>query len=86
LKLANGVTLDFDEVEEVAPTHYAFLVTEPEFDAIFARIQAEGVRFYADPARRQVGKINRHWGGRGVYFDDPDDHLLEVITQPYGDL
>ncbi len=86
LKLANGVTLDFDEVEEVAPNHYAFLVTEAEFDAIFDRIRAEGVRFYADPARRHSGTINRHWGGRGVYFDDPDRHLLEVITQPYGQL
>jgi catechol 2,3-dioxygenase-like lactoylglutathione lyase family enzyme len=86
VKLANGVTLDFDEVETVDPTHYAFLVTEAEFDAIFDRIRSEGVRFYADPGRRHPGTINHHWGGRGVYFDDPDEHLLEVITQPYGDL
>ena len=86
LKLANGVTIDFDEVEEVTPNHYAFLVTEAEFDPIFDRIRAEGIRFYADPTRRQASAINHHWGGRGVYFDDPDRHLLEVITQPYGDL
>jgi len=86
VKLQNGVTLDFHEVGEVSPNHYAFLVSEAEFDGIFARIRAEGVRFYADPGRRHPGEINHEWGGRGVYFDDPDRHLLEAITQPYGDI
>lgn len=78
------VTLDFDEVDEVAPTHYAFLVSEPEFDAIFERIRERKVDYWADPFKGLPGQINRHDGGRGVYFDDPDGHKLEIITRPYG--
>ena len=78
------VTLDFDEVDEVSPTHYAFLVSEPEFDAIFARIRERSVPYWADPFKGLPGQINRHDGGRGVYFDDPDGHKLEIITRPYG--
>jgi catechol 2,3-dioxygenase-like lactoylglutathione lyase family enzyme len=83
--LDNGVSLDFLEKEgEVSPQHYAFLVSDEEFDAGFARIEERGLEYWADPARSQVGQINRHFGGRGVYFRDPDDHLLELITRPYG--
>ena len=83
--LGNGVSLDFmDKDEPIASQHYAFLVTEDEFDAGFARIQADGVSHWADPGRAQPGQINRHWGGRGVYFEDPDGHLMEMITRPYG--
>ncbi|HWL94482.1 MAG TPA: VOC family protein [Phycisphaerae bacterium] len=78
------VTLDFDEVDEVAPTHYAFLVSEPEFDTIFARIRERKLSYWADPSKRMPGVINHHDGGRGVYFDDPDGHKLEIITRPYG--
>ena len=49
-----------------------------------ARIADQGLTYWADPARSQPGTINRHWGGRGVYFEDPDGHLLEMITRPYG--
>jgi catechol 2,3-dioxygenase-like lactoylglutathione lyase family enzyme len=81
----NGVSLDFINGEGDIPSqHYAFLVTEPEFDEIFARIQKRGLTYWADPARTQPGKINHHFGGRGVYFADPDGHFLEVITKPYG--
>jgi catechol 2,3-dioxygenase-like lactoylglutathione lyase family enzyme len=83
--VANGVTLDFMDVTEVAEHHYAFLVTEPEFDAIFERIRATGTGFYADPGRHVRGEINHRYGGRGVYFDDPDGHLMEVLTQPAGE-
>jgi catechol 2,3-dioxygenase-like lactoylglutathione lyase family enzyme len=83
--LDNGVSLDFLKKEgEVSPQHYAFLVSDEEFDAGFARIEERGLEYWADPARSQVGQINRHFGGRGVYFRDPDDHLLELITRPYG--
>ena len=85
VQLENGVSLDFmDKDEPIAAQHYAFLVTEDEFDAGFARIQADGVSHWADPGRGQPGQINRHWGGRGVYFEDPDGHLMEMITRPYG--
>jgi catechol 2,3-dioxygenase-like lactoylglutathione lyase family enzyme len=83
--LDNQVSLDFMEKEgEVARQHYAFLVPDEAFDAAMARIRAEGLTFWADPARSQPGEINRHFGGRGVYFEDPDGHLLELITRPYG--
>ena len=68
----------------VSPQHYAVLVSDEEFDAGMARIRDKGLTFWADPARSQPGEINHHWGGRGVYFEDPDGHLLEMITKPYG--
>ena len=81
----NGVSLDFMEKEgEVARQHYAFLVSEAEFDAVLDRIRTRGLDYWPDPARSRPGEINRHWGGRGVYFEDPDGHLLEAITRPYG--
>ena len=83
--LDNGVSLDFsDDGDAVVTQHYAFLVSEAEFDEIFARIREQGLEFWADPARTQAGVINRHDGGRGVYFLDPDGHVLEAITRPYG--
>ena len=78
------VTLDYDEVDEVSPGHYAFLVSESEFDAIFDRIRARKLNYWADPFKHKPGEINRHDGGRGVYFDDPSGHKLEIITRPYG--
>jgi catechol 2,3-dioxygenase-like lactoylglutathione lyase family enzyme len=83
--VANGVSLDFHEVTEpVASQHYAFLISEEEFDQVFARLAAAGLPYWADPALRRAGHVNRADGGRGVYFHDPDGHLLEVITRPYG--
>jgi extradiol dioxygenase family protein len=58
-------------------------VSDAEFDAIFARIQARRIDYWADPARRQKGEINHHFGGRGVYFEEPGGHFLEIITRPY---
>ena len=86
VELANRVSVDFYQKEgAVAPQHYAFLVSDSEFDAAFARIEARGLAFWADPARTRPGEINRHYGGRGLYFEDPDRHLLEIITTPYGE-
>jgi catechol 2,3-dioxygenase-like lactoylglutathione lyase family enzyme len=84
--LANKVSVDFYQKEgPVAPQHYAFLVDDATFDAAFARIRDGGVAHWADPARTKPGEINRQYAGRGVYFEDPDGHLLEIITTPYGD-
>jgi catechol 2,3-dioxygenase-like lactoylglutathione lyase family enzyme len=82
----NGVTLDFAESggERITPQHYAFLVSDEEFDAIFGRIQETGIAYYADPGHHQAGRLNHHYGGRGAYFDDPDGHNLEILTRPYG--
>jgi catechol 2,3-dioxygenase-like lactoylglutathione lyase family enzyme len=86
VETANGVTLAILETDEVfQPQHYAFLVSDEEFDAILARVLARGLAYWADPARTQRGRINGHFGGRGVYFEDPGGHLLEIITRPYGD-
>lgn len=84
VQLSNGVSVDFYQQDgKISSQHYAFLTSEEEFEQIFARIQARGLAFWADPGKREAGEINHHFGGRGVYFEDPDGHLLEVITQPY---
>ncbi len=82
--LDDGASLDFDQVEgDVAFQHYAFLIDEDDFDAIFARVRERGLQYWADPGKKRSAEINRHNGGRGFYFDSPDGHLLEVLTKPY---
>ncbi len=81
---ANGVSLDFADKEgEITPQHYAFLIGEEDFDAIFARVTAEGLTYWADPARQEENRINTWSGGRGFYFEGPDRHFYEVLTRPY---
>ena|SRR5438552_813659 len=82
VETANGVSLDYDDRWGPAVSHYAFLVTEEEFDAIFARIKERGLRYWADPAHQQESVINDN--GRGFYFEDPSGHNMEVLTRPYG--
>ena len=85
VELANDVTLDFCDADyEVEKQHYAFLVSEAEFDQIFGRIRERGLDYWADPGKGEKGKINRHDRGRGVYFEEPSGHFLEIITVPYG--
>jgi len=78
-------SLDYLATDEpIASRHFAFLVSESEFDKIFARIRERDMPYWADPFHRQPGEIN-HWDdGRGVYFEDPDGHSLEILTRPYG--
>lgn len=87
VQAANGVSLDFMETQEekyLVPNHYAFLVSETEFDDVWRRIKDRGIDFYADPAGRKKGEINHHFGGRGLYWAGPDGHWMEIITRPYG--
>ena len=86
IEVGNEVTLAFLSAAdmEVQTQHYAFLVSEAEFDQIFGRIRERGLPYWADPHKSRKSEINRHYGGRGVYFDDPSGHLLEIITRPYG--
>ena len=84
VETANEVTLAFFETQDkFEPQHYAFLVSEAEFDRIFGRVKARGLAYWADPGKRQKGESNTHFGGRGVYFEDPGGNLLEIITRPY---
>ncbi|WP_407552158.1 VOC family protein [Streptomyces sp. Pv4-95] len=89
LKLDNGVALDYaehvTEGQRFVPTHYAFLVTEDEFDAILGRIQAQDLPYWAGPRHHQPQTVNRLDGGRGVYIDDPDGHSMEFLTRTYSD-
>jgi catechol 2,3-dioxygenase-like lactoylglutathione lyase family enzyme len=85
VQVANDVSLDFMETTEpIRSQHYAFLVSEPEFDEILNRIKERGLPHWADPGRRRPDEINRNDGGRGVYWEDPSGHFLEIITRPYG--
>lgn len=85
VELGNGVSLDFaDDQGPVCSQHYAFLVSEAEFDKIFGRIKQRGLTYWADPARRRDGEYNTNDGGRGVYWEEPGGHFLEIITRPYG--
>ncbi len=82
---ANDANLDFMDTDgEINTQHYAFLVSEAEFDEIFGRINERSLAYWADPAQKQAGEINTRDGGRGFYFEDPDGHLLEILTRPYG--
>lgn len=85
VQVDNGVSLDFHQQSgKIAMQHYAFLIGEDDFDRIFARVKEHDMKYWADPGRERAGEIYRHNGGRGFYFLDPDGHLLEVLTQPYG--
>jgi catechol 2,3-dioxygenase-like lactoylglutathione lyase family enzyme len=85
VRVSDDTSLDFVTAEpEISSQHYAFLVDEKEFDEIFGRIRERRLSYWADPGRRKNQQINTWDGGRGVYFDDPNGHLLEIITRPYG--
>ncbi|ANP56099.1 catechol 2,3-dioxygenase-like lactoylglutathione lyase family enzyme [Streptomyces griseochromogenes] len=85
VQIPNGVTLDYmDTADSIAPQHYAFLVSEDDFDAIFARVREAGLTYWADPYHHHPGEINHNDGGRGTYFEDPNGHNLEILTRPYG--
>jgi catechol 2,3-dioxygenase-like lactoylglutathione lyase family enzyme len=85
VEVDNRASLDFHETDDDIPRqHYAFLIGEDDFDEIFGRIQHWELEYWADPGRQRGHEVNRNDGGRGVYFCDPDGHLLEIITRPYG--
>lgn len=78
-------SLDFVETDgPIEQRHFAFLVSETEFDEIFNRIRERRLSYWADPFRREPNTINTFDDGRGLYCDDPNGHLLEIITRPYG--
>ena len=87
VELEHGVSLDYASAAEGAQIprqHYAFLVSEQEFDTIYGKIQSRGLEHWADPRQSRPGEINHNDGGRGVYFLDPSGHAMEILTRPYG--
>jgi catechol 2,3-dioxygenase-like lactoylglutathione lyase family enzyme len=82
VKVGNGVTLGYVDAERFDPHHCAFLASEAEFDAAYARIRSTGITYYGGPHHQRPGEINHLRGGRSVCFDDPDGHHIEIITQP----
>ena len=85
VQVDNEVSLDYaDDQGKPHPQHYAFIVSDEEFDKILQRIVGRGLPYWADPFHRQEGEINTNDGGRGLYWDDPNGHNLEIITVPYG--
>ncbi|QUR68469.1 VOC family protein [Mycobacterium spongiae] len=85
--LEHGACLDYADVpsnEEIHTQHYAFLVSDEEFDTIYGKIRSRGLPHWADPGATRPGEINRRDGGRGVYFPDPSGHSMEILTRPYG--
>jgi catechol 2,3-dioxygenase-like lactoylglutathione lyase family enzyme len=88
ITLGNGVTLDYLDVDDdpIPSQHYSFLVSDEVFDAAFARIQEANLPYWSEPHNQGAGQINRYYGGRGVYFEDPDGHYMELQTVPYGEV
>ncbi len=85
VEMANGVSLDFmEDSGEIQSQHYAFLVSAEDFDRIHQRLRDHEQQWWADPFRRSPGEINTNDGGRGLYWEGPDGHWLEIITVPYG--
>ncbi|MCA1218494.1 VOC family protein [Streptomyces sp. 8L] len=85
VRVSPDVTFDFMSTDrDIAAQHYAFLVSEAEFDVVFARVLERGLEYWADPRHQDAGHINRLDDGRGVYFNDPSGHELEIVTRPYG--
>ncbi|OBK28957.1 bleomycin resistance protein [Mycobacterium asiaticum] len=85
--LEHGASLDYADVaesDEIRPQHYAFLVSDDDFDAIYSKIKSRGMPHWADPGARRPGEINTRDGGKGVYFRDPGGHAMEILTRPYG--
>ncbi len=83
VKVSTTLTLDFRTKEKFSKMHYAFKVTDEQFDEIFGRIKEDNVVYGSGPYKLEDGKINNNYGGRGVYFRDANGHVLEILTQDY---
>ena len=83
VQVNDKLSLDWDDRETFEPHHYAFLVTDSEFDEILGRVQTEGIAYGSGPGSQDDMKINNRHTGRGFYFRDSDGHSWEVITHTY---
>ena len=82
VQLNDSLTFDFADEPEPQSHHYAFYISEAEFDAIYDRVKSKGLPYGSGPYNHTDGKIYTRRGGRGFYFEDPNGHLLEVMTVP----
>ena len=82
VQINDSLTFDFADQPEPRSHHYAFHISEAEFEAIFGRVKAKGLPFGSAPYNHTDGQIYTRRGGRGFYFEDPNGHLLEVMTMP----
>jgi catechol 2,3-dioxygenase-like lactoylglutathione lyase family enzyme len=80
VRINDTLTIDFDNCDQFERHHYAFKISEAEFDEIFDRVKAEGITYGSGPRSSEDMAINHRHGGRGFYFKDPNGHLLEVLT------
>ena len=81
VRINDTLTFDFANGEKFESHHYAFHVSDEDFDAIFARIKQAGIEYSSDPMHQNKGQINHRNGGRGFYFYDSDGHNLELMTR-----
>jgi catechol 2,3-dioxygenase-like lactoylglutathione lyase family enzyme len=82
VRVNDELTMDFDNAESFEPHHYAFHVSDDEFDAIFDRIQKAGIDWGSGPRSSRDRQLNSRTAGPGVYFHVLDGHLLELLTRP----
>jgi catechol 2,3-dioxygenase-like lactoylglutathione lyase family enzyme len=80
VRLDNGVTLDYQNQADVTSQHYAFLLDDASWQAAHRRLLDAGIQTWADPDHHDPDAVNTRWGGRGVYFFDPDGHNMEIMT------
>ena len=82
VRVNDTLTLDFDNRDRFESHHYAFHVSEAEFDTIFDCLKVASISYGSGPRSLDDMQINTRRGGRGVYFQDPNGHVLELLTRP----
>jgi catechol 2,3-dioxygenase-like lactoylglutathione lyase family enzyme len=80
VQVNDSLTFDFSDEPKPQSHHYAFHISDTEFEAIYERVKAKGLPYGSGPYNHTDGKIYTRRGGRGFYFEDPNGHLLEVMT------
>ena len=78
-----ALTVDFHTREVAGSNHYAFSVSDAEFDAIFGRIKAQGIPYRSRPRAENDFQVNTRLGGKNLYWEDADGHLWEILTVSY---
>jgi catechol 2,3-dioxygenase-like lactoylglutathione lyase family enzyme len=81
VRINDDTTLDFDDGDGFDHHHYAFLITDEQFDGIYSRVKAAGIPYGSGPRHPDNMEVNTRRDGRGFYFCDPNGHLLEVMTR-----